>query len=147
MSDAFQPIFEVEQESQPWEFLVSFLAGVVTLLFYPIIKKKGFFIDCMVIHQTNLSLKTEGIKALGGFVTLSKNLYVMWDKEYFSRLWCVYELAVFKAIHSEKHNVVLLPLRQSVAVMVLIPVFFGGFLVYIILFPVSEDLENARSLI
>jgi hypothetical protein len=57
---AFQPLFEVYQESQPWEFLFSFISGVGALVFYPFfpgISKKTFFVDCMVIHQTNLELK------------------------------------------------------------------------------------------
>ncbi|GMH46918.1 hypothetical protein TrLO_g2537 [Triparma laevis f. longispina] len=133
---AFDPIFQVHQESQPWEFLVSFIVGILTLLFYPVLQtNKLFFIDCMVIHQTDLDLKMAGIKALGGFVALSKDLYVMWDSEYFLRLWCVYELAVFKAIHPDEHNIRLLPLRQSVAIFLLIPLFFAGFLLYIVAFP------------
>jgi len=136
---AFNPIFEVYQESQPWEFLVSFACGVSVLLFYPVLalRKKLFFLDCMVIHQTDMELKMAGIKALGGFVVISKSLYVMWDSEYFSRLWCVYELAVFRAIHSKPgaRSIQLLPLRTSVAVLILIPAFFAGFLLYIILFP------------
>ncbi|GMI25434.1 hypothetical protein TrRE_jg12983, partial [Triparma retinervis] len=135
---AFDPIFEVYQESQPWEFLTSFIAGLFVLLFYPLfpcVSTKFFFIDCMVIHQTDVELKMRGIKSLGGFVTISKYLYVMWDADYFSRLWCVYELAVFKCIHKDQHNIVLLPLRQSVAILILIPAFFAGFLLYIILFP------------
>jgi len=135
---AFDPLFDVYQESQPWEFLFSFVFGILCLLFYPFlpfVPTKLFFVDCMVIHQTNLELKLQGIKALGGFVTISKHLYVLWDAEYFTRLWCVYELAVFKAIHRDQHNIHLLPLRQSVAVLILIVAFFLGFLLYIVLFP------------
>jgi len=47
---------------------------------------------------------------------------------------------VFKAIHLNQHNIKLLPLRQSVAVLILIPAFFAGFLLYIILFPAVAPL-------
>ena len=59
---AFDPVFEVYQESQPWEFLASFIVGVAVLLFYPAIalRKKLFFLDCMVIHQTDMELKMAG---------------------------------------------------------------------------------------
>jgi hypothetical protein len=82
-----------------------------------------------------MELKMKGIQALGGFVMMSKQLYLCWDEDYFSRLWCVYELAVYKVLHPNADNIVLLPLRQPVAVMILIPAFFAGFLLYVILFP------------
>lgn len=135
---AFDPIFTVYQESQPWEFVFSLLAGISALLFYPFyghIRKRLYFLDCMCIHQTDLVKKTAGIHSLGGFIIMSERLYVMWDSQYFSRLWCMYELAVFKALHPNKNNVSILPLRQAVAILILIPAFTAGFLAYIILFP------------
>jgi len=125
-------------ESQPWEFIFCFLVGMCSFFFWGIkgtVKTKLFFLDCMCIHQTDIVKKMAGIQALGGFVVMSDHLYVMWDSQYFSRLWCVYELAVYKAIHRGEHNVSILPLRQSVAVLILIPAFFVGFLIYTILFP------------
>jgi hypothetical protein len=127
------------QESQPWEFLCSFLVGITVFVTYPlygpVVREKLFFLDCMCIHQTDIEKKMAGIKGLGGFVLMSERLYIMWDQDYFSRLWCVYELAVYKALHPGKNNVDILPLRGSVAVLLLIPIFFAGFLLYIILFP------------
>eukprot|EP00415_Alexandrium_ostenfeldii_P002437 UN2437 len=57
------------------------------------------FLDVACICQTDDRLKDAGIKALRGFLMRSRELHVMWSPEYFSRLWCVYELAAFMRIN------------------------------------------------
>lgn len=51
------------------------------------------FIDKFCIHQTNESLKKEGILSLAGFLENTNKFVVLWSSRYFSRLWCVYEVA------------------------------------------------------
>eukprot|EP00928_Gymnodinium_smaydae_P003634 TRINITY_DN11291_c0_g6_i1.p1 TRINITY_DN11291_c0_g6~~TRINITY_DN11291_c0_g6_i1.p1 ORF type:complete len:507 (+),score=22.22 TRINITY_DN11291_c0_g6_i1:67-1587(+) len=58
-------------------------------------KKADLFLDKVCIHQTDLDMKTEGIKALGAFLKKSQQLLVLWGDDYFDRLWCSYELALY----------------------------------------------------
>ena len=54
---------------------------------------KYVFLDKCCIEQVDVEKKLRGIAALGGFLHYSKGLAVLWDRDYFERLWCVYELA------------------------------------------------------
>jgi len=76
-------------------------------------RRRSYFVDAACIHQTNQALKTQGIRHLAGFVAMSSQLVVLWDEHYFSRLWCVYELAMYRAIHPNR-PVTFLPLRSAV---------------------------------
>ena len=40
--------------------------------------------------------KEVGIYAIGGFLAVSEELMILWDRPYFSRLWCIFELAAFR---------------------------------------------------
>lgn len=57
------------------------------------------FLDVACICQVDEELKQQGIRALGAFLKHSKKLTIMWSPPYFSRLWCVYELAAFLHIN------------------------------------------------
>ena len=119
--EGFEPLFRVPQVLGGWEFMAATLAGAVALFAVPaLLRRKLYFVDCLCIHQTDLELKLQGIRHLGGFVAMSRSLTVLWDEQYFSRLWCVYELAVFKSTHPDR-PVRLLPLRLSIALSVIMP--------------------------
>lgn len=45
-------------------------------------------------------MKIRGIKAIGNFLKCSKGMIVLWDPTYFSRMWCMFELATFALVHS-----------------------------------------------
>ena len=45
------------------------------------------FLDVVSIHQTDQELMERGIYGLGGFLSVSKELRVLWSTPYLSRLW------------------------------------------------------------
>merc|ERR1712048_633793 len=57
------------------------------------------FLDCVCICQHDIDLKLQGIMHLAGFLRSSRELVILLDHLYFSRLWCVYELAMFRALN------------------------------------------------
>ena len=69
----------------------------------------GVFLDKACISQDDPELKAAGIAALGAVVASSKNLLSCASTDYFERLWCNYEVAIFLRIR-EARNVTLVPL-------------------------------------
>lgn len=37
----------------------------------------------------------DSIHQLGAYIARSKNFLILWDENYCSRLWCMYEVATF----------------------------------------------------
>eukprot|EP00438_Fugacium_kawagutii_P008704 Skav236564 [mRNA] locus=scaffold1066:460086:461324:- [translate_table: standard] len=58
-------------------------------------KKNFVFLDRVCIAQHDANLKTQGILGLGGFLSKSRRLVVLWSPRYFTRLWTAFELAAF----------------------------------------------------
>ena len=47
------------------------------------------------ISQDDEAMKRNGTLSLGWFLRNSTNMVVLWDESYFTRLWCVFEMAAF----------------------------------------------------
>jgi hypothetical protein len=67
------------------------------------------FLDKVCIDQVDVERKTAGIRSLGAFLTSSQTLLVVFSKEYFTRLWCVYELAAYYHARKPSQRLVFLP--------------------------------------
>jgi len=65
------------------------------------------------IHQTDLEKKKRGIDGLGGFLARSRYMVLLWDRSYFTRLWCVLELAAMRHLAGSSANIVVLPIIQG----------------------------------
>jgi len=59
------------------------------------------FIDVASIHQEDQKLKERGVYGIAGFLRISKELRILWSAPYFSRLWCVFELAAYQKVNPE----------------------------------------------
>merc|ERR1712232_881520 len=56
-------------------------------------RRQSIFLDKVCIHQTDMGLKALGIKSIGAILNNSNMILLAWDRTYFDRLWCTYELA------------------------------------------------------
>ncbi|CAE6972223.1 unnamed protein product [Symbiodinium sp. CCMP2456] len=54
-----------------------------------------FWVDRLCVDQTDETTKTEGIAGLPTIVANSSAFLVFWDKSYFKRLWCNFEVSIF----------------------------------------------------
>jgi len=53
------------------------------------------FVDKICINQADPTMKAAGIRSFGAFLARTDSMLVLWEKSYFKRLWCTYELAAF----------------------------------------------------
>jgi len=74
------------------------------------------FLDKTCIHQTNEMIKKKGIQKLSAFLIESSKMVIVYTDVYLQRLWTVYEIASYLALHPG-HDIVLLP--TSIAQLVL----------------------------
>ena len=72
------------------------------------LRPMSIWMDRACIHQTDFDFKHRQIQALPVFVARSSCMLVLWDDEYFRRLWCQLELATF-AKHGGAQKVHFLP--------------------------------------
>ncbi|CAK9011680.1 unnamed protein product [Durusdinium trenchii] len=69
------------------------------------LQSKSLWFDGICVDQTNLPLRTRTMQAVPAFASEATNMLVVWHESLFSKLWCVYEIAVraktcsFDSIH------------------------------------------------
>ena len=93
-----------------------------------LLPRNWVFLDKLCIHQTDDSIKTQGIRALGLFLRHSRKMLVLWSPEYFSRLWCCFELASFLDTMREdrdgRNDVIFLPIQVGTVLFWITPCIF-----------------------
>jgi len=98
----YEPHHVVVQASCPLGFWVMLLgnAAVIVAVFaspyLPCRKQCACFLDAVSINQADSELQERGVYGIGGFLKVSDELLVMWSPLYLTRLWCVYEIAMFR---------------------------------------------------
>ena len=76
--------------------MVGPLVFVPVLLFGHIFDQEtSLFLDIACISQDDERLKASGISSLGAILDRSERMLVLCDGNYFSRLWCLFEVAAF----------------------------------------------------
>ena len=79
------------------------------------------FFDAASIYHADAPLKKRSFEALGGFISISKELRALWTPDFANRLWCIFEVAAFRKINPEG-RIVIAPLSIEVFVAMLMPV-------------------------
>eukprot|EP00928_Gymnodinium_smaydae_P005723 TRINITY_DN11966_c0_g1_i2.p1 TRINITY_DN11966_c0_g1~~TRINITY_DN11966_c0_g1_i2.p1 ORF type:complete len:477 (-),score=36.87 TRINITY_DN11966_c0_g1_i2:610-2040(-) len=76
------------------------------------------FLDKYCIDQKNVQRKAKGILGLGAYLKASERLVICWTPRYFTRLWCVYEIASWLRLGKGLGNILVMPLTSSSVVLV-----------------------------
>merc|ERR1711963_1084047 len=90
--------------------------GILSFAFVFFFGEKFFtsascFLDRACIHQENIELKLKGIQCLSDILQKSNKMLILWQREYFTRLWCGFELAMYLK-HRSAADIVLCPLNM-----------------------------------
>lgn len=87
----------------PWIIISSgafLVAGLLSSPYLPL-KTQVCFLDVACIHQGRDDLFERGLYTIGGCLTATKELRVLYSAEYLSSLWCVFELVGFRKANPE----------------------------------------------
>jgi len=89
----------------PWIICSGFISVIVGLLLAPYLpdscsRSDQCFMDAVCIHQADPEKKRQGIDAIAGFLSVSRQLRILWSPSYLSRLWCVFEIAAYRKVRS-----------------------------------------------
>ena len=57
------------------------------------------YLDRCCMCQYDTALMQASIHQLGAYIARSRRFLILWDENYCSRLWCMYEVATFLALH------------------------------------------------
>jgi len=74
--------------------------------------RETLFLDVLCINQTSADTKRKGIDKLGAFVRYSDTMIILYTDIYLRKLWTVYEIATFLALHPLE-NLVVLPVFRA----------------------------------
>jgi len=90
----------------PCIMLASIMATILGLFASPYFpnllgKPDMCFFDMASIHQTDSKLMERGIYGIGGFLSVTRDLRVLWSPPYLSRLWCVFELSAYRTANPQ----------------------------------------------
>ena len=142
-------ICSLAPESRTWFVFRAYVAPLVmlTILFWnPVFsfaaRTKRFFFDKFCIHQSDSYQRLPyGIRRLPLYCQKSKELHCLFDLVYASRLWCIFELAVFLRTHKNPRVVFTSISQRVVEVIVIFLVIVGRLIVDVTDMLASSDLR------
>jgi hypothetical protein len=92
-------------------FFVGTVVFLLTFFFWQ--PRSLIFLDKVCIHQTDMEKKARGIDGLGGFLRKSRQMLLLWDPSYFTRLWCTFEVAAISHLVGSDANICVAPIRRG----------------------------------
>jgi len=93
-------------------------------------KPAACFLDRCCIDQTDEETKLKGVHLIPHILANTKCLLVLLTDTYFERLWCCYEIAVFKSGLSILKDIVIIPIRVVLVTIVIIVVDLLGAILF-----------------
>eukprot|EP00913_Durusdinium_trenchii_P020585 g19334.t1 len=104
--------------------------------------------DMVSIDQSDAEKIEDGIYGIGGFLSVSRELQVMWSPPYLKRLWCVFELAAYRKANPQG-KITLSPLYVEQIVLMLILGLYAVLGTFWILYiwPVPSDFSLMANLL
>jgi hypothetical protein len=125
-------------------YIVGCAVTLVLMLFWkqvpgPFQQRPTCFLDKCCIHQTDEEKKSNGIKQLGAFLRMSDKMMILWQPEYFTRLWCVYELAAFAYMNKLdiERRLTIVPLKLTLVTIGLYVFHFVASMSFTLLGPIT----------
>mmetsp|Transcript_54022 Transcript_54022/g.115360 ORF Transcript_54022/g.115360 Transcript_54022/m.115360 type:complete len:563 (+) Transcript_54022:133-1821(+) len=97
------------------------------------------FLDKCCINQVDRTAQQHGIRKLGAFLSKSQKMFVLYSDTYLQKLWTIYEIASFLAIHDLRH-LKIVPVSQPQTLFVLIA-FWELYHVLIVALRIFEDFD------
>eukprot|EP00928_Gymnodinium_smaydae_P061435 TRINITY_DN45507_c0_g1_i1.p1 TRINITY_DN45507_c0_g1~~TRINITY_DN45507_c0_g1_i1.p1 ORF type:complete len:571 (-),score=41.17 TRINITY_DN45507_c0_g1_i1:267-1928(-) len=73
---------------------------------------KVVFLDKLCINQFDEEEKRLATLGLGGFLSRTSRLIILWTPAYFSRLWCVYEVATWLKLNKPPSSILFMPVEM-----------------------------------
>jgi len=102
-----------------WCTLLCPIAFIFTLLMWQNVRSfvgmtpKLLFVDKCCINQIDATVKRKSILSIPGVLHRSQRLVICWTPRYFTRLWCVFEIATWKALQKPVHSIMLTPSAKA----------------------------------
>ena len=133
MAYSVQPDMAVGQASLAAEFIIGPVFSLVLCFGHRFSRCRTLFLDIACIRQDSDAAKADGIAALGAVLDRSQRMLVLCDAQYFSRLWCTFELAAYTK-RAGASRIDLLPLHEALVTLSLLLDLIFFFSVAIIIF-------------
>ena len=93
--------------------------------------RKRLFLDKFCVHQSNPNLTSAGILRLALFLRNSKELLCLFDDEFCSRMWCVWELATYLRMRKNPKVTFVCISQRCCEIIILIVYFLQRIVVFI----------------
>ena len=90
--------YDGKMPSAPWVTVFSFALAMCALFSAPnspCSPHYKCFYDVACIHQTDQTQRDRGIYGIGGFLSVAKQLRILWSPEYLSRMWYLGSMMYF----------------------------------------------------
>lgn len=110
---------EYDAPISPWVIIAGWFSMILGVCSSPYLslRRQICFLDMTSIHQSDNELLQRGIYSIGGCLSVSKELRVLYSPPYFGSLWCLFELVAFRNSNpTGKINFLPLFLERSVLV-------------------------------